>query len=121
MPTSASFCVKIYQNRHFLPICHSNEHEKHVAHFNTSNHFYAQKWLVISSDIRRSDSSTLILSRSNTAILIVGNGVTCGLDVIGDTNIITLISLQGYKKQMKYANLVENILLFQKKQYLCTN
>ncbi len=48
-------------------------------------------------------------------MLIVGNEVTCGSDVIGDTNIITLISLQNYKKQMKYANLFENILLFQKK------
>ena len=43
---------------------------------NTNNHFLDRKWLVISSDIRRSDSSTLILSRSNVAILIVGNGVT---------------------------------------------
>ena len=82
---------------------------------NTNNHFLVRKWLVISSDIRRSDSSTLILSRSNTAMLIVGNEVTCGSDVIGDTNIITLISLQNYKKQMKYANLFENILLFLKK------
>ena len=82
---------------------------------NTNNHFLVRKRLVISSDIRRSDSSTLILSRSNAAILIVGNGVTCGSYVIGDTNIITLISLQNYKKQMKYANLFENILLFQKK------
>ena len=48
-------------------------------------------------------------------MLIVGNEVTCGSDVIGDTNIITLISLQNYKKHMKYANLYENILLFQKK------
>jgi hypothetical protein len=38
--------------------------------------FLVRKWLVISSDTRRSDSSTLILSRSNTAILIVGNGAT---------------------------------------------
>ena len=77
--------------------------------------FLVRKWLVISSDIRRSDSSTLILSRSNTAILIVGIGVTCDSDVIGDTNIIILILLQNYKKCMKYTNFCENILHISKK------
>ena len=74
---------------------------------NTNNHFLVRKWLVISSDTWRSDSSILILSRSNAAILIVGNGVTRGSDVIGDTNIKILILPQDYKKCMKYTNFCE--------------
>jgi hypothetical protein len=46
-----------------------------------------------------------MLSRSKTAILIVGNGVIGCSDVIGDTNILILNFAQRYNIFFIYANI----------------